>query len=360
MLNELLYYINSDIAEELPKGLLDKAIKELYAVEDRQTFSYYLTTFLTGLFKKNTHFINDFTELVNAIFSMEDYTFENKKRLKKDFGIPTIEYAGSGKKGLKTPNISTGSSIVAASCGAKIIKNGSFATSSVTGSADFWNILGVDTLKRYTEEQHTYLLDSTGFTFQNVELSLPKFNDMYNGVYFAPHFLSFGLPALLGDIKGDKLIYGCSFGNIDFSNKVLKNYYSSRTILSSTDDYVHYIDELSGLKNNIILDDCDLSLEINEYLSSLSELQTFNKYVTKNNSKDKKEAVNQVVDVLKGGHITPLGNMISINSGLLLYYSGIVSSFSEGYEKSKYAIKNGLSYDHLNKIIIGFKEVKDD
>ncbi|KAF2560220.1 hypothetical protein F2Q70_00014455 [Brassica cretica] len=69
-----------------------------------------------------------------------------------------VDIVGTGGDGANTVNISTGSSILAAACGAKVAKQGSRSSSSACGSADVLEALGVvidlgpEGIKRCVEE----------------------------------------------------------------------------------------------------------------------------------------------------------------------------------------------------------------
>ncbi|XP_076939633.1 anthranilate phosphoribosyltransferase, chloroplastic-like [Bidens hawaiensis] len=66
------------------------------------------------------------------------------KHCKKVEGLgDAVDIVGTGGDGANTVNISTGSSILAAACGARVAKQGSRSSSSACGSADVLEELGV-------------------------------------------------------------------------------------------------------------------------------------------------------------------------------------------------------------------------
>lgn len=86
---------------------------------------------------------------------------------KKMIEVPTIstvlDIVGTGGDGLNTINISTGSAILAASCGVKIAKHGNRASSSQTGSADVLEALGVNI--ELTKDQINHCIEKVGIGF---------------------------------------------------------------------------------------------------------------------------------------------------------------------------------------------------
>ncbi len=91
-------------------------------------------------------------ELAGVIKAMEE------KMIPVTLSVPALDIVGTGGDGAHTLNISTGSAILAASCGVKIAKHGNRSVSSLCGSADVLEALGIridmsaDEVKRCVEE----------------------------------------------------------------------------------------------------------------------------------------------------------------------------------------------------------------
>jgi anthranilate phosphoribosyltransferase len=81
--------------------------------------------------------------------------------------VPTsatvLDIAGTGGDGFNSVNISTGSAILVASCGVKVAKHGNRAATSLAGSADVLEALGVNI--QLTPEQLSQCIDEVGIGF---------------------------------------------------------------------------------------------------------------------------------------------------------------------------------------------------
>src|SRR4249920_1120551 len=78
-------------------------------------------------------------------------------------GAPLVDVVGTGGDGSGSLNLSTGTALLAAACGLRVVKHGNRAISSRSGSADLLQALG---LKIPLDEADAgACLDATGFTF---------------------------------------------------------------------------------------------------------------------------------------------------------------------------------------------------
>ncbi|MDH4125029.1 MAG: anthranilate phosphoribosyltransferase [Gammaproteobacteria bacterium] len=78
-------------------------------------------------------------------------------------GAPTVDTVGTGGDGSGSLNISTGTGLLAAAAGARVVKHGNRSISSKSGSADMLECLGVKLPLDAT--QAVACLEATGFTF---------------------------------------------------------------------------------------------------------------------------------------------------------------------------------------------------
>ena len=78
-------------------------------------------------------------------------------------GAPTVDTVGTGGDGSGSLNISTGTGLLAAACGSRVVKHGNRSVSSRSGSADMLECLGMPLPLH--EKQAVDCLEATNFTF---------------------------------------------------------------------------------------------------------------------------------------------------------------------------------------------------
>mgnify|MGYP003953335007 CR=1 FL=1 len=109
---------------------MENAISELLESTDEKLQA----EFLTALHAKG----ETCDEIYGAVIALQ------QKMLQIDCPFPVLDIVGTGGDQANTVNISTGAAILAATCGIKMIKHGNRAVTSLCGSADVLEVLGVD------------------------------------------------------------------------------------------------------------------------------------------------------------------------------------------------------------------------
>src|SRR5207245_4228087 len=129
---EVMYSINADhsVSRDVARQAMHEVLVSELPCRDTQ-----LGALLMGSTKIATPDL--VAGFVDAVYEVDEVdVLESKPDVRTSPDDVIVGCAGSGKKGRKTINISTPSMIVAAAAGAKTLKTGSRALSSVSGSTD--------------------------------------------------------------------------------------------------------------------------------------------------------------------------------------------------------------------------------
>lgn len=349
-IKELLYRLNVNSDYDL--DLLEKAFKEVINIKNSSTRNTLLGSLLTSLMTKGPT-KEEVKVLLQTAFSFDEYNPFDRRHISVDKNIKTVTIVGSGKKGIKTINISTASAFLAASLGAYVVKPGSLSTSSLTGSSDFMNIIGIN--KKNSIEKQIEILKKCGFAFFEIENTIPKFDSIYGGNFYAPHAMSFGLAALLCPVKTDVTLYGLAHPNVKLSLEVLKDFgLKNVLVVSSTDDDIHFLDEMGVFGTTRLIGTTN---GVNSgKLLTFNPLEELNlpKYTSKDikQGKNKIENIRFILKALKGEGVQAHEDIICINCSNILYLSGLVSDLKEGFYLSKKAIKTGQGFKKLEEYVL--------
>lgn len=264
-------------------------------------------------------------------------------------GVKLVGVAGSGKKGNKTFNISTPACLVAAAAGCYVAKPGSAATSSISGSKDFIIAVGARIL---SPSEMIEVLTTTGFGLFSLEELIPKFDQVYGGKTFGPTPLSFALPAVVNPIACDALLYGLSHPNVALSLRVFSELgYPNVMVVSSTNDGIHCLDELSVLPRNssgqitqgqvgevIVFSPEDLGIDE----ASPDALSPGSSLI---------ENAQIAVEILRGRLPGPRANTVALNAAAILVLSGRTVDLEAGYKVASDIITSGTAYDKLREFV---------
>ncbi|MGH8887397.1 MAG: hypothetical protein ACRDYX_19975 [Egibacteraceae bacterium] len=137
-------------------------------------------------------------------------------------GVPsgTVVVAGSGKETFKTFNVSTAASILAASCGAKVVKGVSQSVSAVSGAADVLDALGVPIGTEPSDVPG--LLGAHGIAFISYAAFCPTYASRYDGVFRFLSPFSFFMPVAVLCVRAVAFIYGLAHPNVRLAATVIQ------------------------------------------------------------------------------------------------------------------------------------------
>src|SRR5690606_3577231 len=190
---------------------------EILKEENLQKRVSLLTMLLNGVMIKGPS-VSEVKGLINASLSLDGILKTPRPKIILPNKELLVGVASSGKKGFKTINITTPASFVAAACGAFTAKACSHSTSSKTGSSDFLEIIGININIPFKEK--VTILQEKRIAFFSIEDTTPNFAKVYEGVFYAPHAMSFALAGLSFPVKIDALVYGLSHPNVKLSLEV--------------------------------------------------------------------------------------------------------------------------------------------
>lgn len=343
-----LYKLN--VGYSLDETSSQRALEEIYREKNSKKRIYLLTALLTMMMAKGPT-VDEVNGLLRATFSLDELFETTKFHVDLPNGEILLGCAGSGKKGIKTFNISTPAAIVAASCGVYIAKASSASTSSITGSSDFLSMIGINLKLPFDEKID--ILKKNKMAFFSIEDTTPKFAKLYEGTFYAPHALSFGLAGLSFPVKIDAIAYGLSHPNIKLSRDVLVcNNLKNVVVYSSTEDGIHFIDEVgvSGVCNIIdYMEDCvgiSKTFKVSDEVP-ISRQYSIKEIMSKNNARDN---VSVALRALKNIGEEACIDAVCINAGLYIYLAQKANSLAAGYLMARKSITEQKAFEYLLNI----------
>jgi anthranilate phosphoribosyltransferase len=342
-----LHRLNS--GQSLTYDEANSYMRAVLGLEDPRQRSAQLGVLLNGFMAKHPT-VEEATGVIDAALELDVH--RPADRPAHPFrGEQVIGMAGSGKKGIKTPNISTPAAIVAAAAGIKIAKCASAATSSIAGSADTLKNLGV----RLTGDTERTLEVMAGCNLGifEIEQMVPRFDAAYGGLFFAPHVLSLAFPALLLPIKTDNLLYGIAHPDVTLSLEVLRRYHPGDIlVVSSTPDNMRWIDEVSVVGETSLV-----GVRGNERGNmrrvSMGEVLGVGPHSVADLAPGA-TATDQariVVDVLAGRAPRALIDLVAVNAATLIFLGTIQRTVPEAFELAHDILASGAGLAKLRELI---------
>lgn len=257
---------------------------------------------------------------------------------------------GSGRDDIKTINVSTAAAIVASGLGVKIVKNGCRSESSVSGTTDVLEELGVNI--NTTPQDMLKSLERNNIGFFDAEPYFPRTFKHYVGKFPFINPISFSL-SVASAVEFKNMIFGLSNPNTQFTAGILKDLgFKSALVVQGIDSSgKNFIDEISILGKTKISE--LKNKKIRTYFITPEKLGLKKgKYKEISQHKSNEENSLHLVKILLGKSNKSSTDIVAMNAGALLYIDGKSNNLKEATNKAKEYILSGNSILQLKKLVI--------
>ena len=274
--------------------------------------------------------------------------------LKVDTGMDVFEIVGTGGDNAHSFNISTTSAIVAAAGGMKVAKHGNRAASSLCGTADCLEALGVNI--NQSPEKCIELLEKVGMCFffaQKYHTSMKYVGGIRKELGFRTVFNILG-PLTNPATPSMQLLGVYDEYLVEPLAKVLVNLGVKRGMVVYGMDK---LDEISLSSSTKICEIDNETLQIYEIKPEDFGFEKCSKDDLKGGTPEENARITR--DILNGakGHKR---NAVLLNAGAALYIGAKAASFKDGVKLAAEIIDSGKALETLEKFIIISNEITEE
>lgn len=269
-----------------------------------------------------------------------------RKKKKVFISGDLTDIVGTGGDGIGSFNISSMAALVAAACGVKIAKHGNRAVSSKSGSADFYEALGIKI--DISPEKAANIIEQTGFSF----LFAPVYHSAMR--FAAPVRRLLGVKTIMNLVGPLSNPANAQFQMIGVYDKSLmhpvaqasKMLGSRRVMVVCSQDGM---DEISPCAVTDVVE-IDEKNAVREYTIDPQEFGITRCKLEDLLGGDSIENVRIAREMLSGGGRPGILESVALNAGATLYISGTTKTIQEGYSRAKKAIADGSVTEKIERI----------
>lgn len=283
------------------------------------------------------------SETAEEIFALTSALREKMQTITPPFDV--LDIVGTGGDQANLINISTGSAILASSCGVKILKHGNRAASSQCGSADVLEALGVNIEMSQQHIQHC--LEQIGFSFCYAPLFHPALKHLrtirsqlnmtstFNilGPLLHPARATYYLMGVFDERLLQPVAHALRLLNV--KHAMIFHSHGTDELCSVVPAYV--IEVVHGSLNQFILDPKSFGFT----QGSLHDLRGGNAHTN----------ATRLLNIFSGEECGAGRDTLIFNAGVACYVYGIVSSIAAGIELARKKLMDGSATHLLQEFI---------
>lgn len=259
----------------------------------------------------------------------------------------TVDSCGTGADFSKTINISTASSIVANACGVNVLKQTNSSITSACGSTDFLRAIGIDVVSTVEAAKLNFEKNSIAFVHSPYFNDFAKVNNPIRQQIGIKTIFNYLGPIINPAFPDAQLLGVSSFEMCEKMAYALKKLGTDRALV--VNGLNPNLDEISICSKTVVYE--LKNGEISKYevapddfgfkTASLSEIQGGSAL----------ENANIIKEIFAGNINDSRLDIICMNSGAMLYLSGLSRDMFEGAKMAKDAISSGLVQDTLHNLV---------
>ena len=345
---ELMYRLTAQ--RPLDEYLVRAGFAAIVRIREDRIRDALVGSVLTGLLARGAT-ADEVVPLLEVVASLDDLSIADRPAVAVDAPYRVVVVQGSGKKGIKTVNISTPSCILAAAAGAPVVKVGSRGTGSLTGASDFLQAVGFNA--DINVQTTIDMVRGIGFGFYNSEITAPSFFRIYKGLFSVPHALVFGISPLLSPLRGDVTLYGLSHPDVGLSARVLVRLgLPDVNVVTTTHDGVHYIDEVGifGTTSRAVAEEGRVFPTVQFSPAGEFGLGRYEPADIQQRS-SVFENVRATVLALAGRGTAAHADLLCANAAVILHTSGVTPTPRAGFSRARECLRDGAALGKLRQIV---------
>lgn len=298
--------------------------------------------------------------IIKSAFSLDNFGVQQKLNLDKKNKVKVISLAGSGKKEIKLLNISSMAAIITAATGKKIGENiviektVSRAISSITGSSDIFELIGVNLNLPIDKMADISLKTKLGIF--DINAIVPRLNHVYDGhLHDVQVFAGLvGGAAIVNPVDVDLINYGLTRGSTKLCLAILSKLYPNKNILVLQGKDPHgtpVIDQISIAGNTEIAQNIKDQTTIRGIAPKDFgfDFRPF-KYIE--TAQNPRENLNEFIKILIGRGSEELKQAVAMEIALNLFGLEVIDDLKMGADLALETINAGAGIKVLEDLVV--------